>query len=286
MVKSKGQKVFHVFNIIFMIALSFCFLAPYWMILAASLTEGTALSLNGYSLWPQRWSFDSYKFILKTNPMILTAMKNSILFTVEGTLVTVLVTMLYAYPLSRKSLHFKKFWNIFLVIPMLIGGGLIPTFLIVTAIFNNTYLAIIIPSALTPWYAILMRNYFAALPDSFEEAAKIDGAGSIRILFLIYLPLSKPIIATVALYTAVAYWNNWVGPMLYIEEKSKYPIQYLMQQIMMNVTNIFGNGAEDMPSMEGIKMACTVLASLPIIIVYPFLQKYFINGTIVGGVKE
>lgn len=286
MVKSKGQKIFNVFNIIIMTLLAFCFLAPYWMIFIASFTEETVLITDGYTLFPRKLSLDAYIFILSTNDLMLRSIFNSIVFTLGGVVATTLISMLYAYPLSRHYLKGKTFFNFYMVIPMLFGGGLIPTFLVVTSMFDNSYLAIIVPSAMTPWYAILMRNYFAALPDSFEEAAKIDGAGHLRVLWKIYLPLSKPILATIALYTAVAFWNNWVGPMLYITSKEKYPIQYLVQQIMLSINNIFGSNSEALIPTESVKMACIVLASLPVIIVYPFLQKYFINGTIVGGVKE
>ena len=286
MVKSKGQKIFNICNIVIMVALSFCFLAPYWMIFIASFTEETALIADGYTLIPRRLSLDAYIFILRTNDLMLRSIFNSIVFTLGGVVATTLISMLYAYPLSRHYLKGKTFFNFYMVIPMLFGGGLIPTFLVVTSMFDNSYLAIIVPSAMTPWYAILMRNYFAALPDSFEEAAKIDGAGHLRVLWKIYLPLSKPILATIALYTAVAFWNNWVGPMLYITSKEKYPIQYLVQQIMLSINNIFGSNSEALIPTESVKMACIALASLPVSIVYPFLQEYFINGTIVGGVKE
>lgn len=286
MVKSKGQKVFNIFNIVIMLLLSFCFLAPYWMVFIASFTDEMTLITNGYALFPKKLSLDAYIFVLKTNTLMLRSIFNSIVFTLGGVVATTAISMLYAYPLSRHYLRGQRFFNFFMVIPMLFGGGLIPTFLIVTSMFDDSYLAIIVPSAMTPWYAILMRNYFASLPDTFEEAAKIDGAGHMRILSEIYIPLSKPIIATIALYTAVAFWNNWVGPMLYITTKEKYPIQYLVQQIMLSINNIFGGASGAMVPTESVKMACIVLASLPVIIVYPFLQKYFINGTIVGGVKE
>ena len=286
MVKSKGQKIFNVFNIIIMTLLAFCFLAPYWMIFIASFTEETVLITDGYTLFPRKLSLDAYIFILSTNDLMLRSIFNSVVFTLGGVVATTCISMLYAYPLSRHYLRGTRFFNFYMVIPMLFGGGLIPTFLIVTSMFDDSYLAIIVPSAMTPWYAILMRNYFASLPDSFEEAAKIDGAGHLRVLWKIYLPLSKPIIATIALYTAVAFWNNWVGPMLYITSKEKYPIQYLVQQVMLSINNIFGGSTSGLVPTESVKMACIVLASLPVIIVYPFLQKYFINGTIVGGVKE
>ena len=284
---SKGRIVFNIFNITFLTLLSLVFLLPYWMILSGSLTEELALISNGYQLIPSKFSFYAYEFIVKSDPYLLNSVKNSIIMTILGTTITTVTSVLYAYPLSRNYLKGKKFFSLFMIFTMLFGGGLIPYYLVVTSFFTDTILAIIIPGAMAPYYAILLRNFFWTIPDSLEEAAKIDGAGNFRILLKIYLPLSMPVLATVVLFAAVSLWNNWVGPMLFISSKEKYPIQYLIQQLMTNITGIYGGGSGGnvLPS-ESVKMASVVMGSLPIIIVYPFLQRYFITGMIVGGVKE
>ena len=270
MLKSKGEKVFNVFNIILMCLLSLVFILPYWMILISSLTDELALIRNGYGLWTNDFSFEAYRYIFTTNPLMIRSILNSIFIAVVGAILTLVVSMLYAYPLSRRSTKGKRFFSVYSVITMLFGGGLIPTFLVVSTFFDDSLLAIIVPQAMSAWYAILLKNYYMSLPESLEEAARLDGAGHYTIMFRIYVPLSMPINASILLFTA----------------KEKFPVQYLVQQIMTSLDSIYGGVSTGVTPSQSVKMASIVVASLPIIIVYPFLQKYFINGTIVGGVKE
>ena len=169
---------------------------------------------------------------------------------------------------------------------MLFSGGLIPYYLVVSAFFDDSLLAIIIPGAMAAYYTILIRNFFLSIPDSFEDAAKIDGAGNFRILLTIFVPLSTPVLATIVLFAAVSNWNNWVGPMLFITSHWKYPIQYLIQQLLVDVNGIYSNASSTIIPSQTLKYAAVVLGSMPIIILYPFLQRYFINGMIIGGLKE
>ncbi|HJB93346.1 MAG TPA: carbohydrate ABC transporter permease [Candidatus Borkfalkia stercoripullorum] len=286
MLKSKGEKVFNVFNIILMCLLSLVFILPYWMILISSLTDELALIRNGYGLWTNDFSFEAYRYIFTTNPLMIRSILNSIFIAVVGAILTLVVSMLYAYPLSRRSTKGKRFFSVYSVITMLFGGGLIPTFLVVSTFFDDSLLAIIVPQAMSAWYAILLKNYYMSLPESLEEAARLDGAGHYTIMFRIYVPLSMPINASILLFTAVSLWNNYTSPMIYLTTKEKFPVQYLVQQIMTSLDSIYGGVSTGVTPSQSVKMASIVVASLPIIIVYPFLQKYFINGTIVGGVKE
>ncbi|HEY8390259.1 MAG TPA: carbohydrate ABC transporter permease [Clostridia bacterium] len=284
---TKGRIAFNIFNITFLSLLTLSFLIPYVYIVSGSFTDEIALIKNGYKLFPSKFSFYAYKFIIDSDPYLLNSVKNSIILTLIGTLVTITVCTLYAYPLSKSYLKGNKFFSLFMIFTMLFSGGLIPYYLVVTTFFTDSIWAIIIPGAMAPYYTILLRNFFYTVPSSLEEAAKIDGASNIRILIRIYLPLSLPVIATVVLFAAVSYWNNWVGPMLFISSKEKYPIQYLIQQLLTNITSIYGGGGGgNILPTESVKFAAVVLGSMPIIIVYPFLQKYFINGLIIGGVKE
>ncbi|MCL2673648.1 MAG: carbohydrate ABC transporter permease [Alphaproteobacteria bacterium] len=269
-----------------MTVLSLLFLVPYWMILSGSFTDELALVESGFGLIPAKFSIAAYKFILESNPLMLRSILNSIILTLSGTAVTLVVTTLYAYPLSRGYLRGRKFFSLYMIFTMIFGGGLIPYYLTVTKFFTDTILAIIIPGAMAPFYAILLRNYFLTIPDSLEEAARIDGANHFRILVMVYVPLSLPVIASIVLFAAVSNWNNWVGPMLFIETKEKYPIQYLIQQLLTNITSIYGGSSGQILPSESVKMASVVLGSLPIILVYPFLQRYFISGIVLGGVKE
>ena len=173
-----------------------------------------------------------------------------------------------------------------MIFTMLFSGGLIPYYLVVSAFFDDSLLAIIIPGAMAAYYTILIRNFFLSIPDSFEDAAKIDGAGNFRILLTIFVPLSTPVLATIVLFAAVSNWNNWVGPMLFITSPWKYPIQYLIQQLLVDVNGIYSNASSTIIPSQTLKYAAVVLGSMPIIILYPFLQRYFINGMIIGGLKE
>lgn len=284
---TKGRIAFNIFNITFLSVLTLTFLIPYIYIISGSLTDEIALIKNGYKLFPSKLSFYAYKFIFDSDPYLLNSIKNSIILTLVGTLVTITVCILYAYPLSKAYLKGNKFFSLFMIFTMLFSGGLIPYYLVVTTFFTDSIWAIIIPGAMAPYYTILLRNFFYTIPSSLEEAAKIDGASNFKILIRIFLPLSLPVIATVVLFAAVSNWNNWVGPMLFLSSKEKYPIQYLIQQLLTNITSIYGGaGGGGILPTESVKFAAVILGSMPIIIIYPFLQKYFINGLIIGGVKE
>lgn len=286
MIKSKGQKAFNIFNIIFLSLVSLAFLLPYWMIVAASFSDELRLIREGYGLWFKSFDISAYRFIFTSNNLLLRSIWNSVQLTLFGSLATIIVTGLYAYPLSRPYLRGKKFFSIFMLIPFLFSGGLIPYFMVVSEFFYNSMLAIIVPGSFATWYAILMRNYFMSIPESLEEAAKLDGASDIVVVVRVILPLSKPIIATIVLYAAVSYWNNWVGPLLFFEDKDKYPLQYFIQQIMTSVNSIYPSTGGGLQPVESVKMACVVVGSLPMILIYPFLQKYFIQGMTLGSVKE
>ena len=212
---------------------------------------------------------------------------NSVKMTVIGTAITTFTCLITAYPVSKKYLVGRRGIMVYIIFTMLFGGGLIPSYLLVSSIFPDSMWAIIIPGALAPYYLILIRNYFMSIPDSLEEAATLDCASNMRIFLTISLPLSTPVIATIVLCCAVSIWINWFGPMLYITSKDKYPIQYMIQQLLNAVDSMLGGSSSTgiIPS-ESVKMAAVVTASLPIIIVYPFLQKYFINGMMMGSVKE
>ena len=286
MLKSKGEKVFNVFNIILMCLLSLVFILPYWMILISSLTDELALIRNGYGLWTNDFSFEAYRYIFTTNPLMIRSILNSIFIAVVGAILTLVVSMLYAYPLSRRSTKGKRFFSVYSVITMLFGGGLIPTFLVVSTFFDDSLLAIIVPQAMSAWYAILLKNYYMSLPESLEEAARLDGAGHYTIMFRIYVPLSMPINASILLFTAVSLWNNYTSPMIYLTTKEKFPVQYLVQQIMTSLDSIYGGVSTGVTPSQSVKMASIVVRALPNIILYPCQHKIIINGTIVGGVKE
>lgn len=283
---SKGRIAFNIFNYTALILLSVVFLVPYVYILSASFSDEISFIKAGFTLLPTKWSWDAYVFLITTNSQMLMSILNSLILAVGGTFVTTVVSMMYAYPLSRKYLKGNKFFSLFMIFPMLFSGGLIPYFLVVSSLFDDSLLAIIIPGAMASYYTILMRNFFIGIPNSLEEACKIDGGNDFLILFRIFFPLSTPVIATVAMFAAVSNWNNYVGPMLFITSKYKYPIQYLIQQILTDVQGIYASGGDAIVPQQTLKYAAVVLGSLPVILLYPFLQKYYINGMVLGSVKE
>lgn len=290
--KIKKIKFFNVINVFVMIALILCFALPYGMILGSSLSTERSLAFNGYLIFPREFSFAAYKYIFSNDNYMFRSILNSVFLTGVGTLIALIITPMYAYVTSRSRCPGKRFLNNFAIFTMLFGGGLIPYYLLVTNLgLRNTLWAIILPGAMSAWNMLLVRNYFYGIPDSLEESAKLDGANSYAILFRIYMPMSMPVLASIFLFSAVGYWNNWFGPLLFIETKAKYPVQYLIKDMLSQLEslNTAEGGAAGSPGATPListRMAAIVVASLPVIAIYPFLQKYFINGVMLGSVKE
>lgn len=278
--------VFNIFNYALLTVLSLIFIVPYMYVLSASFSDEIAFIKTGFTLFPKVFSFGAYNYLLTTDDQMIRSIGNSLFLTIAGTFITMMVSMLYAYPLSKKYLYGNKFFSVFMIFTMLFSGGTIPYYLVVSRFFDDSLWAIIVPGAMAAYYAILMRNYFLAIPASVEEAAKIDGANDFQILFTIYFRLSTPVLATVALFSAVSYWNNYIGPLLFITTKSKYPIQYLIQQLLTDSSGIYSAAGDEIVPQQTLKYAAVVFGSLPMLILYPFLQKYYINGMIMGSVKE
>jgi len=284
--KSKSKKVFDTVNITLLILASVIFIYPYILVIMSSFTDELSLVAQGYSITPAKLSFYAYNYMFSRNLPILRSLWNSFILVIVSTVITTSTCLLYAYALQHRKLKFKKFFNIYVVITMLFSGGLVPYFLTVSYFFEDSLWALIIPSAMAAYYTFLIRNYFYTIPVSLAEAAEIDGARNFTILFMIYIPLSTPVIATIALFCAVSQWNSYVGPMLFIDSVDKYPIQLTLQKLLDNVENMISAGATGIVPTESVKMAAIVVATVPIIILYPFMQKFFINGMVLGGVKE
>ena len=285
MQKSKSRLAFEIINYIALSVLTLIFVIPYMYVLSTSFSDEIVFSRVGYTLLPQKWSLEAYRFLLTYDNQLVKSIFNSIVVTIGGTLLATTVSMLYAYPLSKKYLRGNKIFSIIMIFTMLFGGGLIPYFLVVTSIFQKeTLWRLIVPGCMAPYYAILIRNFFIGIPDSLEEACKIDGGNDFLILFRIYLPLSMPVIATVMLFAAVSKWNDYMSALIFITEKDKYPLQYFIQMILDNPLDIYAS-SEIIP-VQTLKYAAVVFGSLPMIILYPFLQKFYINGMVMGSVKE
>lgn len=288
MVRVKSEKIFNVVNIILISLLSLSFLLLVALILSASVSTAASFSQYGYTLIPKEFDLFAYEYVLVSNPLFLRSLWNSIYITVVGTFLMVVNTTLFSYALTKKELVGRKFFSFYAIFTMLFAGGTIPYYLVVTGIgLDQSLWAIILPGSVSAWNILLTRNFFANLPESMLEAAELDGAGHVNVLLRVVLPTSFPVIATVILFTAVGFWNNWFGPLLFIDSvknRDLLPIQALLREMLNNVESIVGSNP-NMPS-EAIKNAAVVVATLPIVIVYPLLQKYFINGVILGSVKE
>jgi putative aldouronate transport system permease protein len=289
---SAGEKIFKVLNVVFMCGTILMFFLPYWYIFIASFSDELSLLKNGYQIIPENFSLAAYKFVFSNNTYVVSAIKNSVFVTITGTFLSVLVCSLVAYPLSKKNLIGYRFFNFYVIFTMLFSGGLVPFYLVVIGLgLYNSLWAVILPGIASAWNIILFRNFFAQIPDSLEEACCIDGASHFKVFTKIILPLSKPVLATITLFAAVGNWNNWYLPMLFIQDKEKMPVQFLIRELlssfdqMMRQSGVMIGGGGVTPQ-ESVKMAAIIIASLPIIMVYPFLQKYFINGIILGSVKE
>lgn len=267
-------------------------LFPFTLMVTSSFMNEKEILTEGFKLIPDEWSFSAYEFLFRTPKKLIDAYGVTIFTAVVGTLMGLLCMSMAGYVLCRKDFRYRNQISFFIYFTTLFSGGLIPSYLLMV---NGLHLkdsiwAMILPAIMSPWSIFLMRNFMKSVPDSLYESASIDGAGDFRIFWQIFLPLAKPALATVGLFLVLGYWNQWYGAMLYIESPEKYPLQYFLQKIInqANITLLIQQGVtintQDMPS-ESIKMATAVVATGPIILVYPFVQKYFVSGMTVGAVK-
>ena len=270
--------------------LTFVTLYPVWHVLMASISDGNELMRRtGILLWPAGFSADAYQVVLQ-NPAILAGYSNTIFYVIAGTTLNLLLTTLGAYVLSRKSFLWRTPAMIMIVITMFFSGGMIPDFLLVEGLnLIDTPYALILPSAINTFNLIIMRTVFAAVPDTLEESAKLEGANDITILFKIYVPISKAVIAVMVLYYAVAHWNSWFPAMLYLRSRALYPLQLILREILImnSLDSMRGNieFADLYRVADTIKYATIIVSTIPILLLYPFLQKYFVTGVMIGALK-
>jgi ABC-type glycerol-3-phosphate transport system permease component len=289
--KSIPEKTFDTFNIIILLLIAFTCVYPFIYILSMSLSTAAEASREGFHLYPKEISFTAYKMVL-SNPDIVRGFFNSVLRTVLGTTLSVIATCIAAYPLARKEMPMRSNFIFFIMFTMLFSGGMVPTYLLIKnlGLFNSVW-ALVLPPMLTAFSIIIVKNFFQSLPESFAEAARMEGASEWHILFKIYIPLSKPVLATVALWSMVGHWNSWFDAMLYITDDKKQVLQIFLQRVVIESnTALMEMGITDATvadfTPETIKAATVIITILPIICVYPFLQKYFSKGIMLGGIKE
>jgi len=286
--RTLGSRVFGVFNYTILAAIALISFLPFVHVLAGSFTTSAELAASKFILIPKVWSLEAYKFIFSTKA-IFKAMTVSVLVTLIGTFFSLLISSMMAYGLSRRDLDGRKVIMFGVVFTLLFNGGLIPTFLVVKELhLIDTYAALILPIAISGFNMIILKNFFQNIPEGLEESAKIDGCTDVGIFFRIVLPLSMPVLATIALFYAVTYWNTYFNAIFYLNKSEMWPIQVLLRQIVVLASGIEYNSSLDSlvpPPEQSMKMAVIVVATLPILLVYPFLQKHFAKGALLGSIK-
>lgn len=294
MVQSKKEKAADkILTLLFILLALFC-VVPILYILSASLSDEIQLTKEGYSLLPRGFSLEAYKYILESPKPIINAYGVTILVTLGGTAVSLLVTTMLAYVIARKDFKIGRVFAFMIFFSMLFNGGLVPTYIMLTKYYHlkDTIWALIFPYIIMPWHVFLMKGFLADIPTSLIEAAKIDGAGEVKTFFKIIVPISKPALATVGLFIAFTYWNDWYQSMLYIDSPDINSLQFYLYRIMNNIQYLStsmqaGNISIDIASLpsETARMALCILAAGPRLVVFPFFQKYFVKGLTVGAVK-
>lgn len=265
---------------------------PFFLIIASSFTSESYIIKNGYVLWPKEFSTSAYELIFKNPAKILRAYGVTAFVTIIGTALSVFVNAMTGYVLQRKDFRWRNIFSFYFFFTTLFSGGLVPWYILCvkTLHLKNTIWALIIPIIVSVWNIILVKGFMGGIPGEITESAKIDGAGDFRIFVKLILPLSKPVVATIGLFTALAYWNDWYMCMLFIDKKELFDLQYLLYQLMGSIKalrEIASQSTISVSSMpiESTKMALTIVATGPIILVYPFVQKYFVKGLTLGSVK-
>lgn len=286
---SIGSRLFDITNVFVLVLCSVIMLFPFLYVLATSLSPMEQVLRGGLILWPDKLTWDAYHTIF-SNTHFVRSLWMSIVITVTGTFVNLVFTSLMAYPLAKKKLRGRNAILFLVVVTMLFSGGLIPTYLVVKNMhLLNTLWSVILPGAISAFNLIIMKNFFQSIPEELEEAARIDGCRSYGVLFRIVLPLSMPALATFTLFYAVGHWNSFFSAVMYINKTDLWPIQVLLRQMIIEGSvEQFQNASLEASAQvlpQTIKMAATIVATVPILLIYPFLQKHFAKGVLLGSVK-
>ena len=288
----RDRVIFNILSYVILTVLSIACLLPFLLVLSGSVSEQYAIALHGYRLIPETFSLDAYKMLFRIPEELLRAYAITIFVTVTGTLTGLWFTSMAAYVLANRDFRYRYQVSFFFYFTSIFGGGLVPWYIFNTKYlhFHNSVIALILPILVNVTYLLILKSYMMSIPDALYESAKLDGAGDLRIYMNIAMPLSKAGLATVGLFIALNYWNDWYNAMLFLDEgrRDMYPLQYFLNNILTKAMNAAaarsGIPASDVPS-EPMKLAMTVVATGPIILLYPFLQKYFVKGVTIGAVK-
>ncbi|MNW41268.1 Lactose transport system permease protein LacG [compost metagenome] len=283
-----GEKIFYIFNYIILSLIALSCIIPLMNVIALSLSDANAIMSGQVSLIPKGWTLYSFKSLIAGTP-IINAFWNSVEITVIGTILSLVVTIMAAYPLSRRQFYARNFFTMAMVFTMIFSGGLIPTYLVIAKLgLVNTYYSLWLPALASAYNTLIMRSYFSNIPDELDDAARIDGCGELRYLINIVLPLSKPVLATIALFYGVGFWNSFMSVMIYINDTAKYNMTVLVQNMIKSTSMVQDFSDPDMIANltpDGIRSAAVIVMVVPILLVYPFLQKYFVKGVMLGSIK-
>ncbi|MBP1965451.1 carbohydrate ABC transporter permease [Paenibacillus aceris] len=285
--KTLGNRIFNLVNYSLLLIIALVCVLPFVYVLAVSFTSPSEVAKGGMILFPKEWSLSAYRYIFSTDTL-LRSLGVSIYITVVGTIINLIFTALMAYPLAKSKLRGRQTILLGVLFTMLFSGGMIPTYFVVKGLhLTNTLWSLMIPSAISAFNLIVLKNFFQQIPDGLEDSAKIDGCNDMGVLFRIVLPLSMPAMATFALFYSVTHWNQFFNAILYINDNGKWPIQVLLREIIMLAQSRIGDSGFDEANIQPltIRMAVIVFATLPILLVYPFLQKHFTKGVLLGSVK-
>ncbi|WP_066189780.1 MULTISPECIES: carbohydrate ABC transporter permease [Gracilibacillus] len=288
---NKGDKLFTVTNY-FLLSLVICLMIyPLIYVISASFSNPEKMLLGELWLFPKDINFESYLLAFQ-NSDIWIGYRNTIFYTALGTLINLIMSVMIAYPLSRKDFYGRGIITAFIIFTMFFNGGMIPTYLLVRDVgMLDTFWAVMIPGAVSVYNVIIMRTFFQGIPNEIREAAAIDGSTNLHFLWKIVLPLSTPILAVMALFYGVGHWNSYFDALIYLQDSAKYPLQLFLRQMLIqdDMTAMSTSGTEGVAQhllrVEGLKYAVVIIASLPMLIIYPFLQKYFIKGVMIGSLK-
>lgn len=295
MIENRRDKIIQnsIIHLIFITFSAFCII-PLVVIASISFSNEGNLNTYGYTLIPKEFSLSAYKFVFKNPDQIISAYVVSIIRTLVGTFLSLLIISLLAFPMSRSDFKFRKPLSFYVFFTMLFNGGLVPWYMLVTKYLGlkNTFSVLIVPFLVIPWFVLLLRSFFKQIPMSLYESAKIDGASEYTVFYRILLPLAKPAMATVGLFICLNYWNDWWLPLLYIDVDNLIPLPAMLSRMMSNITylttqktNTFMTiNVSDMPR-ESARMAMCLLAAGPMLFIFPFFQKYFVKGLIAGSIK-
>ncbi len=288
--KSLGDRIVDVIIYVVLGMIAISTILPFLYVFAGSFATEKELTEKAFFIVPSVWSLNAYRYAIKT-ANILRGLKNSVILTTLGTVLCMVFSLTFAFPLSKTHFRGRNFIMNMVIVTMLFSGGMIPSFIVYKAYgLYDTYWALILPGLISPFNMIIIKKFFQGLPVELDEASYMDGANDLQIFLKVALPLSKPVIASISLFYGVGFWNDYFGSMIYLQTAEKYPIQIQLRSIILQSSTIVDNMVNDFdingtPPDKAVKMACTVIATVPILCVYPFVQKYFTKGVMVGAVK-